>query len=79
MIRGKTLRICINNETICDMTVVGKLEKLLREIAMFVHMERINDEKAPAKTTIFAIDGSNKDRPKKRWKAVVEKDMLATV
>ena len=31
--------------------------------------------RGPAQTLHFQIDGSNKERPKKRWVEVLEKDM----
>ena len=39
-------------------------------------METIDDEKTPVKVKDFVVYRSKKNRPKKRWKKVVEKDML---
>ena len=43
----------------------------------FGHVEKMDDERTPVKAKKSVDDGSKKDRPKKRWKEVVEKDMLA--
>ena len=62
------------------MTGVEKIEEFLREqrLRWFGHMDRMDDEKNPVKAKHFLGDGIKKGRPKKRWKKVVEKDMLAT-
>ena len=39
-------------------------------------MESMFNEKTSLKAKSFVVDGSKKGRPKKRWKEVVEKDML---
>ena len=38
--------------------------------------EKNGDEKAPVKAKKFVVEGSKKDQPKKRWKEMIEKDML---
>ena len=40
------------------------------------YMERMDNERGPVKALHLDVDGSKKDRPKKRWKEVVEKDMV---
>ena len=40
------------------------------------HVERMDDKRTPVKAKNYVVDGSKKDRPKKRWKEVVEKDRL---
>ena len=79
MICGKTLRDDISNETIREITGGEKIEEFLREqmLRWLEHMEKIDDERAPVKAKMFAVNGSKKGRPKKRWKETVEKDMLA--
>ena len=39
-------------------------------------MERMDENRGPAKALHFQIDGSKKGRPKKRWIEILEKDML---
>ena len=48
---GKTLRDDTSNETICETTVVEKIEKFMREqkLRWFGHIERMDDERAPIK------------------------------
>ena len=40
-------------------------------------MEEINKERAPEKTKNFIVDSLKKSRPTKKWKEVVEKNILA--
>ena len=42
----------------------------------FGHVERMDDEKTPIKAKNFVVEGSKKGKPKKKWKEVVEIDML---
>ena len=55
-----------------------KIENFLREqrLRWFGHLERMNDERAPVKAKNFVVKHSKIGRPRKRWKEVVEKDML---
>ena len=39
------------------------------------HVERMDENRGPAKALRFQIDGSKKGKPKKRWIEVLEKDM----
>ena len=73
MICGKILREYVSNETICEMTVVEKIEEFSREqrLRCFQHIVKMDDESAPVKTN------SKRGILKKRWKEAVEKDMLA--
>ena len=51
MISAKTSRDGINNETICDMTEMEKIEEFLREqrLQWFWQVKRMDNEKAPLK------------------------------
>ena len=40
-------------------------------------MEKTDDERAPVNAKIFVVNGSKRGRPKKKWKEIVEKDVLA--
>ena len=42
----------------------------------FGHVERMDDEKAPVKAKSLFLKVQKKGRPNKRWKEVVQKDML---
>ena len=57
--------------------MTGK-EKFLREqkLRWFRHAKKMNEERAPVNVKYFVLE-SRKDRPKKGWKEVQEKDMLA--
>ena len=79
MIRGKTLKDKMNNEKICEMTGVVRLEEFLREkrLRWLGHEERMDEERGPVKALLLVVDGTKKGRPKKRWKEVLECDMTA--
>ena len=79
MMCGKTLKDKINNEKIREMTCVERLEEFLREqrLRWLGHVERMDEERGPVKALKLEVDGTKKGRPKKRWKKVVESDMIA--
>ena len=79
MICGKTLKDKMNNEKICEMTGVVRLEDFLREkrLRWLGHVERIDEERGPLKALLLEVDGTKKGRPKKRWKEVLESDLTA--
>ena len=62
MICCLTLRYCIINETIHEMTDVGKILEFLRErrLQWFGHVEKMNDEKAPVKAKHFVVNGTKR-------------------
>ena len=76
--KKKTLRDGLSNQIIHDMTNAEKMEEFMREqrLRWFGLVERMDDERSPVKAKSIVVDGSKKGRPKKRWKEVVEKDML---
>ena len=76
---GKTLKYCISNVTIRDMTDVGKIKKFLREqrLRWLGHMKRTDNERTQVKAKNFLVDRSKKGTPKKRWKEFMKKDILA--
>ena len=79
MICGKTLKDKMNNEKIRKMTGIVRLKEFLREkrLRWLGHVERMDEERGPAKTLLLEVDGTKKGRPKKRWKEVLERDMTA--
>ena len=79
MICGKTLKDKMNNEKIREMTGVVRLEEFLREkrLRWFGHVERMDEKRGPVKALLLEVDGTKKERPKKRWKEVLECDTTA--
>ena len=79
MVRGKTLKDTMNNEKICEMTGVVRLEEFLREkrLRWVGYVERMDEKRGPVKALLLEVDGTKKGRPKKRWKEVPECDMTA--
>ena len=71
MICVKTLGDSISSETIREMTGVEKIEKFLRE--------QSSDSVLSSEGNFFVVDGSNKGRPKRRWKEAIEKNSLLEV
>ena len=69
----------MNNEKIREMMGVVRLEEFLREkrLRWFRHVERMDEERDPVKALLLEVDGTKKERPKKRWKEVLERDMTA--
>ena len=57
------------------------IQKFLREqrVRWLRDVEKMDEERAPVRARKFEIEGSKKDRLKKRWKEVMEKDMLVRV
>ena len=78
MICGKTLEDKINNEKIREMTGVEGLEEFLKQqrLQRLGHVERIDEERGPVQALLLEVDGTKKGRPKKRWKEVLECDMI---
>ena len=68
-----------NNEKICEMTGVVRLEEFLREkrLRWLGHVESMDKERGPVKALLLEVDGTKNGRPKKRWKEVLECDMTA--
>ena len=68
MICGKTLKDKINNDKIREMTGVVRLEEFLREkrLRWVGHVERMDEERGPVKALLLEVDGTKKERPKKR-------------
>ena len=56
---------------------VERLKEILRSqrLRRFVHIERINKEKAPTTSMTITAKGKKKGRPKKQWMELVEEDM----
>ena len=79
MICGKTLKDKTNNEKIREMTGVVRLEEFLREkrLRWLGHVERMDEERGPAKALLLEVDRTKNGRPKKMWKEVLECDMTA--
>ena len=79
MMCGKTLKDKINNEKIREMTCVERLEEFLRDqkLRWLGHVERMDEERGPVKALKLEVDGTKKGRPKKRWKKVVQSDIIA--
>ena len=64
MICGETLKFKINNEKICVMMSVERLEEFQREqrLQWLGHVERMDEERDPVKAPLLEVDGSkNKD------------------
>ena len=59
---------------------VKKINDFLKEqrLRWFRYIKRMNDERTLIKSKIFVGDGQKNARPKKRWKEVIDKDMLAS-
>ena len=79
MICGKTLKDKMNNEKIREMMGVVRLEEFLREkrLRWLGHVERMDEERGPVKALFLEVAGTKRERPKKRWKEVLECDMTA--
>ena len=78
LICGKTLKDKITDEKVREITGVDEMKKFLRgqRLRWLGHVERINENRGPAKVLLhFQIDGSKTERPKKEWIEVLEKDM----
>jgi len=60
------------------MTEVEGIEEHLKEqrLRWLGHVERMDNERGPAKQLQLTLEGSKQGRPKKRWKELVEKDMV---
>ena len=76
MICGKTLKDKITNEKVRGITGMDEMKEFLRgqRLSWLGHVERMDENRGPAKALPFQIDGSKKI-PKKRWIEVLEKDM----
>ena len=61
------------------MTGVERLEEFLREqrLRWLGHVERMDEERGPVKALHLKVDETKKGRPKKRWKEVLKRDMIA--
>ena len=60
------------------MVEVARIEKFLQEhrLCWLGHVVRMNNKKWPEKALHLNLEGSKKDRPKKRLEEVVEKDIV---
>ena len=58
---------------------VENIEELLREqrLQWFGHVELMADKRTRVKAKKIVVDGLKRGRPKKGWKKVTKKDMLA--
>ena len=76
---SKTLKDKINNEKICEMTSAERLEEFLREqrLQWLGHVKRMDEERGPVEALHLKVDGTIKERPKKRWKEMLRCDMTA--
>ena len=77
LIWGKTLNDKITNGKVRELTGVDEMKEFLRgqRLRWLGHVERVDENRGPAKALHFQINGSKKGRPKKRWIEVLEKDM----
>ena len=73
------MRDKITNKKIPDLTGVERLEEYLREqrLLWLGHVEKMDEELGPGKALHIEVDGTKKRRPKKRWKEVMECDIIA--
>ena len=64
-----------HKQSIFDMTGMEKIEEFLREHSLrwFGHVKKTDNERTPR-----WVHGLKKGRPKKKWKAVVAKDMVVS-
>ena len=69
----------MSNEKIREMTGVVRLEEFLREkrLRWLGHVERMDEERGPAKALLLEVQGTKKGRPKKRWKEELKCDVTA--
>ena len=76
LICGKTLKDKITNEKVYEITSVDEMKEFLQGqgLCWLGHVERMDENRGPAKALHFYIDGWKKGRPKKRWIEALEKD-----
>ena len=66
------------NEKIREIAGVERMEEFLREqtLPWLGHVEKIDEERGPVMALHLEVDRSKKGCPKKRWKDVLECDMI---
>ena len=66
---GKTFKDKITNEKVRELTGVDEMKEFLRgqRLRWLGHVERMDENKGPAKALHFQMDGSKKGRSKNRW------------
>ena len=66
LICGKTLK---DNEKVRELAGVDEMKEFLRgpRLRWLGHVERMDENRGPAKALHFQMDGSKKGRPKNRW------------
>ena len=62
-----------------EMAGVERLEEFLREqrLRWLGHAERRDKERGPVKALPLEVDWTKKGRPRKRWKEVLECDLIS--
>ena len=72
-------RACDHKIFQCSKRLEVRLEEFLKEkrLRWLGHVERMDEERGPVKALFLEVDGTKKERPKKRWKEVLECDMTA--
>ena len=69
LICGKTLKDEITNKKVRELTGVDEMKEFLRgqRLRWLGHVERMDENRRPAKALHFQMDGSKKGRPKNTW------------
>ena len=67
LICGKTLKDKINNEKVRELTGVDEMKEFLRgqRLRWLGHVERMDENRGPAKALHFQMDGSKKGKTQK--------------
>ena len=70
---GKTLKDKARNENIRKIVHVENIGEYLRSqrLRWYGHVERMSQDKAPAMTRVYQVQGRKIRRPKKRWRKVI--------
>ena len=70
MMCGKILKDKMNNDKICEMTGVVRLEEFLREkrLRWLGHVERMDEERGPVNALLLEVDGTKKEDRKRGGK-----------
>ena len=73
---GKTLKDKVRNENIKKIIQVENTEEYLRcqSSRWYDHVERMSQDKAPAMTRGYRVQGGKVGRPQKRWQEVIDVD-----
>ena len=77
MMCGKTLKDKVRNENIRNIVQVENIREYLRSqwLRWYNHVKRMSQDKPPAMTRVYRVQGRKIGRPKKRWQEVINVDL----